>query len=568
MKVESFDVCVVGSGASGAIAAQEIAAHGLRVLVLEEGRTLDPGESLPAIESAWETALVPTPGGPLRPLGRPWSASAVGGGTALYAGISFRLRGVDMDARAHVAPDALDPAWPIGYEELRPYYDRIERCIGVSRAPGTDPLEPPGPPAVMPAHPYSTQGRLLADSGRRIGLRPFPTPLAINSVPYAGRPACVRCGPCNEHVCPTGARANAATLLTDAAVPPGALTVAHGAKALRIVLRDRYRAACVEWLDLRTRTLRTTRVRCVVLAANAVQSAALLLRSAQPGAENGLGNSTDMVGRGLSFKISGYVSGTVDAGGFATAVPAPEPAEGASAAEAAEVSPWQGEGDAPTPGHPDRSSSDHAGPRPHIPGGPFSTVAFSDHYLDPDAPSGLGGLLYEASDEDRALRDGRIRLRVHFLAADQPMRDNAVRLARERGPLNLPRLVIDYATHPLDKRRLGYLSRRASELLAKAGADDIRYEDSNYQLGSRHLHGGCRAGTDPAESVVDPFGRVHDLDNVYVVDGGYFPYSGGVNPTFTIQANALRIARRIAVDLSAMALLPLVDERPGPPTAC
>ena len=531
MKVESFDVCVVGSGASGAIAAQEIASSGLRVLVLEQGRALDPGESLPEVESAWENALVPTPGGPLRPFGRPWSASAIGGGMALYAGISFRLRGVDMDARAHVASDALDPAWPIGYEELRPYYDRIERCIGVSRAPGADPLEPPGPPAVMPAHPYSTQGRLLADSGRRIGLRPFPTPLAINSVPYAGRPACVRCGPCNEHVCPTGARANAASLLADSAVPPGALTVAHGAQALRIVLRDRHRAASVEWLDLATRTLRTTPVRCVVLAANAVQSAALLLRSAQPGAENGLGNSTDMVGRGLSFKISGYASGTVDAEGLCAA--------GTSADQAS----------VPSPDPADRPV--------HVPGGPFSTVAFSDHYLDPDAPSGLGGLLYEASDEDRALRGGRIRLRVHFLAADQPMRDNAVRLARERGALNLPRLVIDYATHPLDKRRLGYLSRRASELLAKAGADDIRYEESHYQLGSRHLHGGCRAGTDPAQSVVDPSGRVHDLDNVHVVDGGYFPYAGGVNPTFTIQANALRIARKIALDLSPAASRPL-----------
>jgi paromamine 6'-oxidase/6'''-hydroxyneomycin C oxidase/2'-deamino-2'-hydroxyparomamine 6'-oxidase len=483
----------------------------------------------------------------------------------LYAGISFRLRGVDMDARAHVAPDALDPAWPIGYEELRPYYDRIERCIGVSRAPGADPLEPPGLPAVMPAHPYSTQGRLLADSGRRIGLRPFPTPLAINSVPYAGRPACVRCGPCNEHVCPTGARANAASLLTDSAVPPGALTVAKGAKALRITLRDRHRATSVEWLDLRTRTLRTTRVRCVVLAANAVQSAALLLRSAQPGAENGLGNSTDMVGRGLSFKISGYVSATVDASSPSTAVSSPEPTEVPSLNRGIR-SPRDG---AYGPGrdHVTGVSQHQADQLPHIPGGPFSTVSFSDHYLDPDAPSGLGGILYEASDEDRALRDGRIRLRVHFLAADQPMRANAVRLARMRGPLDLPRLVIDYATHPLDKRRLGYLSRRASELLAKAGADDVRYEDSNYQLGSRHLHGGCRAGTDPTESVVDPSGRVHDLDNVYVVDGGYFPYSAGVNPTFTIQANALRIARQIALGLSPAAALPLAHERPGPSTA-
>ncbi|KPH97995.1 GMC oxidoreductase [Actinobacteria bacterium OK074] len=550
MKSESFDVCVVGSGASGSAAAQEIASTGLRVLVLEQGRTLIPGESLTGVESAWESALVPTPGGALRPFGRPWSASAVGGGMALYAGISFRLRQVDLDARAHVAPDALDPAWPIGYADLRPYYDRVERCIGVSRQSGADPLEPPGPAAVMPAHPFSSQGRLIAAAGRRIGLRPFPTPLAINSVPYAGRPACVRCGPCNEYVCPTGARADAASLLLDSTLPDGALTVAHGAKALRIVLGDRHRATCVEWLDLRARTRHVARVRCVVLAANAVQSAALLLRSAQPGAPDGLGNSTGMVGRGLSFKVSGYVSGTAnaDTAGIADAAGT---AGIADVADSASRERSRTAASPSVPHHPPHARQFAADPPDHIEGGPFSTVAFSDHYLDPDAPSGLGGHLYEASDQDRAPRDGRIRLRVHFLAADQPMRDNAVRLSRERGPLDLPRVVIDYATHPLDKRRLGYLSRRASELLAKAGADDIRYEDSNYQLGSRHLHGGCRAGTDPAESVVDSWGRVHDLDNVYVVDGGYFPYSGGVNPTFTIQANALRIARRIATELGA-----------------
>lgn len=509
MASETFDVCVVGSGASGSIVAQEIASSGLSVLVLEEGRTLDPGESLRSAESAWESALVPTPSGTLLPLGRPWSASALGGGTALYAGISFRLRAVDFDARAHVAADALDPAWPIGYDDLRPYYDLVETRIGVARATGADPLEPPGQPAVMPAHPFSAQGRLIADAARRIGLRPFPAPLAINSVPYAGRPACVRCGPCNEHVCPTGARADAVALLLGNPPPAGPLRVEHGAKALRIALRDRHHADSVEWLDLRTRTRHLTRARRVVLGANAVQSAALLLRSAQPGAPAGLGNSTGMVGRGLSFKISGYVSGT-----------APVDVR-----------------------FPDRPARDQDGP--------FCTVALSDHYLDADAPSGLGGLLYEASDEDRAVRDGRIRLRIHFLAADQPMRDNRVRLSRERGPLNLPRIVLEYATHPLDKRRLGYLSRRASELLAKAGVDDVAYEDSHYQLGSRHLHGGCRAGVDPAESVVDLWGRVHDLDNVYVVDGSYFPYSGGVNPTLTIQANALRIARRIVAESGA-----------------
>ncbi|MET4043672.1 choline dehydrogenase-like flavoprotein [Bradyrhizobium sp. RT6a] len=504
MTANAVDVCVVGSGASGSIVAHEIARNGFRVLILEEGRTLPPGASLATVQSGFDDALVPSPAGTLTPFGRPWTVSALGGGMTLYAGIAFRYRTVDFDARAHVAADALDPVWPIDYAELRPYYEELERRTGVARLPGADPLEPPSDPAVLPPHEYSPQGLLIAKAGGRLGRRPFPTPLAINSLPYGGRPACHCCGPCNEHLCPTGARADARSPFTDVPLPPGALTVALGSKAVRIDLGNVSRADSVEWLDTVTSQRARVRARCVVLTGNAVQSAALLLRSAQSMAPNGIGNATGMVGSGISFKISGYVSGNTTLDRL-----------------------------------PARS-----------PGGPFSTVAMSDHYLDDDAPSGLGGLIYEASPAEQAVCDGNIALRLHFLAADQPMRENTVRLANSRDRLGLQKIILEYWTHPLDKRRLGYLSRRASELLAEAGVKKVDYQDSNYQFGSRHLHGGCRAGVDPTESVVDRWGRVHDIDNLYVADGGFFPYSGGVNPTFTIQANALRIARRIATQLA------------------
>jgi choline dehydrogenase-like flavoprotein len=108
---------------------------------------------------------------------------------------------------------------------------------------------------------------------------------------------------------------------------------------------------------------------------------------------------------------------------------------------------------------------------------------------------------------------------------------------------------LEYRTHPTDLHRLNYLRSRADLLLAAAGADDVSVEHSGYERGSSHLHGGCRAGRDPAHSVVDVHGRVHDLDNLYVFDGGYFPFAGGVNPTFTIMANALRLSRRLAQQL-------------------
>ncbi|MFE9423832.1 FAD-dependent oxidoreductase [Kitasatospora sp. NPDC006697] len=500
--IDDVDVCVIGSGASGAVAAHELARSGKRVLVLEEGNRLSPGESLETVDRTSGNSFVLTPLNRLVPEGRPWSARALGGGMSIYAGISFRYRAVDFDPRNHVAADSLDPAWPIRYEDLRPYYDEVERLFGVARRAGADPMEPESGPAPMPAHRPSTPGRLLADAGRALGMRPFPTPLAVNSVPYQGRPGCHRCGPCNEHVCPTGARADAGALLRDRPdVPADHLVVATGSRAIRIHLDSGSRAGSVEWLDLASRTRRLTRATCFVLAANAVQSSALLLRSSQRLAPRGIGNGSDMVGRGLSFKFSGYVSGSV---------------------------PFRG-----------------GGPPP-VTAGPHSTVSFSDHYLDVEAPTGLGGMLYEASPEVRGVRDGRIELRLHFLGADQPMYENVVGLSPRTDAYGTPRIVMEYTTHRLDEMRRAYLARRAANVLHEAGARDLVHEESNFRLGSRHLHGGCRAGTDPDESVVDPWGRVHDMDNVYVADGGFFPYAGGVNPTLTIQANALRIARRIA----------------------
>lgn len=219
----------------------------------------------------------------------------------------------------------------------------------------------------MPPHPFSAQGAVLAEAGTALGLRPFPTPLLINSVPYRGRPACVHCGPCNEYACPVGAKADVAETLLRTAARGGTLTIATRSKALRIGTGRFDRADHVEWLDLRARRRHVTRARIVVLAANAVQSAALLLRSGNRWSPDGLGNRYDMVGRGLCFKVSGYANATV-------------PSDRVPSAQAP------------------------AGPA----AGPFSTVAFTDHYLDDASPTGLGGVLYEASPEDRAPRAGRL----------------------------------------------------------------------------------------------------------------------------------------------------------------
>lgn len=451
------------------------------------------------IEPSWPSAFVRTEAGEV-PLGRPWTARVLGGGTAYFAGIYFRYRNVDFDPTEHVAQDALDPRWPVSYDTFRPYYDEIEERIGIARLDSPGYREGETPPANLPPHAVSSAGHILATAGRSLGLTPLPTPLAINSVPRDGRPACVRCSPCNGYLCPNEAKADAPRIFLNEFDGADNFVRALGARAVRIELDRPDRARWIEWIDSTTRTRHRTAARLVVVAANAIQSSALLMRSTQRWAPAGLGNSSDMLGRGLSFKVSGSVAADI-------------PLRGGH------------DGD---------------------PNGPHSTVAFLDYYRDRVCPTGLGGVLYETSPESGRRVDGQVRVVLHAVAADQPMHRNRVRLHASRDAWGVPRVGFDYQTHPIDRARLDYLLARASDVLDAAGAERIEYVPSGYEFGSRHIHGGCRAGVDEAESVLDDVGRLRDISNVYVVDGSYFPFAGGLNPTFTIQANALRIGRAAA----------------------
>ncbi|MCZ7680125.1 MAG: GMC family oxidoreductase [Sandaracinaceae bacterium] len=132
------------------------------------------------------------------------------------------------------------------------------------------------------------------------------------------------------------------------------------------------------------------------------------------------------------------------------------------------------------------------------------------------------------------------------ILADQPAWENRVRLAPDTRRARRLDLVLDYTPHPRDRARLEHLVARCRALLAACGCTHVYRENKPAHLGSTHLHGGCRMGDDPRTSVVDPYGRVHGMDNLVVVDGGVMPFPGGVNPTLTIQACALRAARSLA----------------------
>ena len=136
-------------------------------------------------------------------------------------------------------------------------------------------------------------------------------------------------------------------------------------------------------------------------------------------------------------------------------------------------------------------------------------------------------------------------LRLECLVADEPVHRNRVMLSSDTDDLGIPRIILDYQAHPRDIVRLEYMVERSKEILKEAGCKWIKRENSGWQQGSGHLHGTCRAGKDPRKSVLDSNSKVHTVNNLYVIDGSFMPYPGSVNPTLTIQAHALRAARKL-----------------------
>jgi paromamine 6'-oxidase/6'''-hydroxyneomycin C oxidase/2'-deamino-2'-hydroxyparomamine 6'-oxidase len=494
-----YDVCIIGSGASGAVVADRLAQAGHDVLMIEEGLRLAPGVTNAELDRLCRRALIPDGAGGWTDGGWPWTTSNLGGGTVFYGGASFRYRPFDFDPSALIHVDGLDVRWPCSLNDMLPYYEAMERRLGVCGGDLTE-RDLSGNPVRRPAHPRSAAGSVLWSAGSTLGYHPIPTPLAINRDPYGGRPGCDQGSMCISYQCAVSAKGDVTNVFLKPLASMPNFTLRTATRALALEQDTANRVGAVQVVDRLSRRAHRYRARVFVLACNAIQTAALLLRSSSRHSPDGVGNQTDMVGRGLCMKLSEYVSGEVDP---------PPTSEGGAAAR----------------------------------NGVFSTVSFLDHYLDQDCPTGVGGLIYEAKmDEESKFPDDALLVRVEAILADHPSPDNRVRLSDRVDEDGVPAVVIDYRPDPRDVTRLEYLVDRCHDLLRAGGAGNIRREPSDFAEGSTHLHGTCRAGDDPARSVVDRWGRIHTVDNVYVVDGGFMPYPGGLSPTLTIQANALRIA--------------------------
>jgi choline dehydrogenase-like flavoprotein len=511
MSADHYDVILIGTGAGGGSLLRRLAPSGKRILVLERGGWL------PREKRNWDVRSVQLEGcyNPsetwLDREGQPFAPGvkyAVGGNTKVWGAATLRLRPSDFGAVRHAG--GVSPAWPISYDELEPYYVEAERLWRVRGARGADPTEGPAS-APFPYGPVRHEPRveeLLRDL-ERTGVHPWPLPLALLRDEGDPASACIRCDTCDGFPCLVGGKADAEVICVRPALQHPNVTLLTGARATRLETDPSgltIRSVRVE-RDGRTETFRGD---VIVVACGAINSAALLLRSASDRWPEGLANRSGQVGRNYMCHQNSAV--------FALS-----------------------------------SRPNHSVLQ--------KTFGISDWYqasADWESPMGLvqplnrtGALQLEAQPPGI---DGYSPeyLSTHsfefwLTSEDLPSAENRVRL--DGGG----RVVLEY--RPNNTEAHDRLARRLAATLARIEGDgfdpDKHFRVARMPIGvCSHQCGTLRFGADPSRSVLDRDCRAHDVDNLYVVDASCFPASGAVNPTLTIIANALRVGDRIRERLS------------------
>lgn len=501
---------IVGSGAGGAPLALRLAEAGCEVLVLEKGPRV-AREDYPRDPADNHRFFIP-PGEPHTVVTRKttegittdlgWIAAVVGGGTVHMGAYLYRFRPVDFRMRNTYGAYHELADWPYRYNDLEPYYGQAEGLVGVAgETPGDAwqaPRSTPLPRSPLAAHPLASRFEQVA---RARNLRPFITPRAVNPAPHDGRAGCAYCQLCAGYGCPVGARGSAQEAILPRAEATGRCTVQprHMVREITLDASGHANGCTVIGAD---GAERHERADLVCIACSAVESARLLLLSTSAQFPDGIGNDHGLVGRHLQFHAVTMAHGFL----------APEQM---TAAE---------------------RESEH----------PFLGRSITDHYTLPPGISAIdkGGIfrfgLPITPEPAPPVGHRTIGFEIfHDFIPNEHTRVSLDPKVRDRFGLPVARIHLDLPSH---HRSAGHwLLDRGLSLLDDLGATDFRATDVG-GTSSYLVHGTCRAGNDPATSVLDPFCRVHSVPNLYVVDGSFMPTSGGASPTLTILANSLRTA--------------------------
>ncbi len=538
-----YDVIIVGAGAGGGVAAGVLAEAGRSVLVLERGAAMRPGEipldhlrnhrlSQYGVNTQCDLDGIPRVavdafgnGRTVSPLDGAYHLNAfvVGGGTLVYGAQAWRFLPDDFRmASKYGSPEGSSLAdWPISYDDLEPWYDKVEWEVGVCGAPHK--LSSPRSRAYpMPPVPDTLSRKLLQAAAGKLGWETGPVPLLINSVTYNGRPACEQCGMCVGFGCPNDSKNGSQNTMLARALKTGRCTLVTGATADRLLTDARGRVTGVSYFvdtcDTPTRIAAQAKV--VIVAASAVETARLLLNSPTDREPNGIGNNADHVGRHLNGHSYPGANGLFDDivhDGIGPGV---------------SISTLQFNHDNPG----------------LIGGGMLANefVKLPIIFQKGSFPPGMSRWGIEAK---RYMRSAFTRsLHVQGPVQDIPSPSARVTIDRDvRDRYGIPVVRIGGANHPETARVCNSMRDRAIEWLTAAGAKKVwGWAPTGGLTGGQHQSGTCRMGNDPKSSVTDAWGRVHSQESLYIADGGLHVTNGGLNPVLTIMALAWRVADRVS----------------------
>ena len=525
------DVLIVGSGASGAAVAYSLAETKMRILCLEQGDWMKQSD-FPSNFRDWEARrfsdfdISPNRRGrdtdyPVNDSSSPMKVAnfnGVGGGTVFYTAHWPRMHPSDFRVKSL---DGIADDWPIDYWDLEKFFEENDRMMGVSGLAG-DPGVPQRKPP-MPPIPLGKTGSRYAKAMNSLGWHWWPSDTTIATVDYDGRAKCINLGHCTPG-CSQGAKASTDITYWPAAIRAGVelrprcrvreITTNEHGMASGAIYYDADGQECFQPAEM------------VIVACNGVGTPRLLLNSASSRFPNGLANSSDQVGRNLMLhpwpQVRGYVEDFLDGDrGPMTSL-------------------WS-------------KQFYETDPNRDFVRGYTMQFARGTGVVNEAVQSASVGHLPWGSDHHKAYRERLFhRLQIGIACEDLPEEHNRVTLDPVLKDSNgIPGAHIDYTLSENTRRMMDHGIARATEILETAGAKTI-YTSRTILNSPGHLLGTARMGNDPERSVVNGWGRCHDVKNLFIVDGSVWVTGGGVNPTSTIQAVALYIADQIKQRLATL----------------
>jgi choline dehydrogenase-like flavoprotein len=530
------DFAIVGSGAAGGTLARELSRKGFNVVVLEQGPRLSPADFRHDELDVWfNNALtnkpIPNPQTYRKDASEPATlrvdtpcltyARMVGGSSVHFTANYWRFHEIDFHERSVLGPIAGTgfEDWPITYAELEPYYTKVEWEVGVSGLAGASPFDPPrSKPYPLPPLPVKSSGVLLERGARKLGLHPFPAPMAIASQPYRGRPACVNCGYCIGFGCEVRAKSSALFTMIPEAEETGRCEVRAESYVFHVNVDKSGRATGVTYYD-RDKREHMQKARAVILSANGAETARLLLNSKDNRFPDGLANSSGLIGKYLMFNCGGDVGAVFEH----------ELNEYKSVQVTRLVHDFY-DCDPRRGFYGGVGIDGRIGPAPGL---------WALSCVPPEATWGKG--------LKQSLEDFPRSMIAECHTTSLPVESNSVSIEPDlKDAWGVPAMRATYKDHPDDLATARWLQARAQEILDAAGARKSWILPTVDNSIGVHLLGTARMGNDPKRSVVDKFHRTHDVPNLFLCDGSSFVTSGRGQPTMTIQALAFRAADHIS----------------------